>query len=60
MTNVEIMQQQAKKLLEEGKIRRRSVDFISTIIDYNKKQLKGLSSKQYKWLRDIVESNETF
>ena len=56
MTNVEIMQQRAKKMLEEGKIRGRSVDFISTIIDYNKKQLKGLSSKQYKWLRDIVES----
>jgi hypothetical protein len=60
MTNVEIMQQQAKKLLDEGKLRGRNVEFVSSIIKYNKKKLKGLSSKQYQWLRDIIESNENY
>lgn len=55
MTNVEIMVEQATKLLDEGKLRGRSVEFVSTIIGYNKKKLKGLSSKQYRWLRDITE-----
>ena len=58
MTNNEIMQEQARKLLNEGKLRGRSVEFVSTIIKYNKKKLKGLSKKQYDWLRDIIESNE--
>lgn len=60
MTNVEIMQEQARKLLDDGKLRGRSVEFVSIIIKYNKKKLKGLSSKQYQWLRDIIESNETY
>lgn len=58
MTNVEIMREQARELLDEGKLRGRSVEFVSTIIRYNKKKLNDLSSKQYQWLRDIVESNE--
>ena len=56
MTNVEIMRRQAKKLLAEGKLTGKSVDFVSTIMKYNKKKLKCLSSKQYQWLKDIVES----
>jgi len=58
MTNVEILTEHARTLLDDGKLRGRSVEFVSTIIKYNKKKLKGLSKKQYDWLRDIVESNE--
>lgn len=58
MTNVEIMREQARELLDEGKLRGRSVEFVSTSIRYNKKKLKGLSSKQYQWLKDIIETNE--
>lgn len=60
MTNIEIMLEQATKLLDEGKLRGRSVEFVSTLIRYNKKKLKGLSSKQYQWLRDITEGYENY
>lgn len=54
------MREQARELLDEGKLRGRSVEFVSSILRYNKKKLKGLSSKQYQWLRDIIESNENY
>ena len=58
MTNVEVMQQQARQLLEDGRLSGRSRDFVSTIIRYKKNRLRGLSPKQYHWLRDIIRNTE--
>jgi len=54
MTNVEIMRQEAKQLLEDDRLYGKSKEFVSTIIKYDKKRLQKLSSKQYIWLRNIV------
>ena len=53
MTNVEINLQYAVEALEAGRLSSYEADFINEIRDYSKKELKSLSSKQYKLLRDI-------
>lgn len=54
MTNVESYLTTAVKALEEGKLNSSEEYFIEDIKDYDKKQLKNLSSKQYNWLRQIA------
>ena len=53
MTNAEIILQDAVKNLEEGKLNAWEVEFVEQFKDFSKKELKNLSSKQYKTLRDI-------
>jgi len=54
MTNIEILQKEAKKLLENGKLKGSNAIFVKQISKYTKKKLKTLSTKQYNWLMDIV------
>jgi hypothetical protein len=58
MTDVEIMRQEAKRLLENGKLTGRNILFVSQIMKYNKKRLSHLTSKQFRWLKDIVMFNK--
>lgn len=53
MTNVEIDLSCALKALEAGRLTSYEAEFIEAIRDYTKKELKKLSSKQYKLLREI-------
>lgn len=56
MTNNEILQKEAKKLLENGKLSGSGYDFVKQISKYTKKKLNTLTIKQYNWLRDIVDN----
>ena len=58
MTDVEIMRQDAKRLLENGKLTGRNMLFVSQIMKYNKKRLSHLTLKQFRWLKDIVRFNK--
>lgn len=53
MTNAESYLETAIELKNAGKLSKWESDFVSQFENYNKKQLKGLSSKQFKVLRDI-------
>jgi len=53
MTNAQINLSVAVKALEAGKLTGSSKDFIEKIKDFDKKELRKLSAKQYKWLNDI-------
>lgn len=53
MTNAEIHLEVAVKALNDGKLTGSAKSFIENIKDYNKKDLKNLTSNQYKFLRDI-------
>ncbi len=57
MTNAEINLSQAVEALKAGKLTGSAKSFIESIQHYSKKQLNGLTSKQYSFLRDI--SNKT-
>lgn len=52
MTNVESYLQTAVENINSLSSTEKS--FIDSIKDYSKKQLKDLSSKQFKWLRGIA------
>jgi hypothetical protein len=54
MTNVEIRLKAAVRALENGNLNENESAFIEDIRDYDKKQLRGLSPKQFKWLEDIA------
>lgn len=54
MTNVESYLQTAIEKMNAGELNSYEQSFISSIEDYSKKQLKGLSSKQYNLLRTIA------
>jgi hypothetical protein len=58
MTNVEMNLEVAVKALKEGKLKGSAVSFIEDIKDFDKKQLKKLSSKQYHFLNDIYKQNK--
>ena len=53
MTNVEINLKYAVAALETGRLNDYEAEFIESIRDYSKKELKKLSSKQYNLLREI-------
>ena len=53
MTNVEINLKYAVAALEAGRLNDYEAEFIESIRDYSKKELKNLSSKQYNILREI-------
>ena len=53
MTNVEINLSNALEALEAGRLTAYEAEFVESIRDYTKKELKNLSSKQYKLLREI-------
>ncbi len=53
MTNVEINLKYAVAALEAGRLNDYEAEFIESIRDYSKKELKKLSSKQYKLLNEI-------
>lgn len=55
MTNVELLQQEAVKALNAGTLNDKQKQFIEGIKDFDKKQLKKLSSAQFKWLKDIAK-----
>lgn len=55
MTNAEINLGVAVKALEEGKLKGAAKSFIFSIKDYNKKDLKGLTGKQYQFLNSIYK-----
>jgi hypothetical protein len=57
MTNAEIRLKAAVKALENGNLNEKESAFIEDIRDYDKKQLRGLSLKQYKWLEDIANKD---
>lgn len=56
MTNNEILKKEAKKLLDDGKLSGNSYDFVKQISKFTKKKLNSLTTKQYNWLRDIVNN----
>ena len=56
MTNVEIYLESAIEKLENGQLTSWEADFVESIRDYTKKELRGLSSKQFKTLRSIANS----
>ena len=53
MTNSEINLNCALKALKEGRLTAYEAEFVNSIKDYTKKELRNLSSKQYKLLREI-------
>jgi hypothetical protein len=55
MTNVELLHQEAVKALNAGKLNEKQKQFVEGIRDFDKKQLKKLSSAQFKWLKDIAK-----
>jgi hypothetical protein len=55
MTDIEIMRGKAKQLLIENKLTGRNKEFVVTILKYNKKRFTELSSKQFSWLKNIVD-----
>ena len=59
MTNAEIKLDVAVKALENNELSGSSRDFIESIKDYDKKQLRTLSAKQYEFLNDIYKKFNT-
>lgn len=57
MTNAQSYLQTAVQALEAGKLTGSAKSFISDIQNYTKKQLNNLTSKQFKFLRDVAEQN---
>lgn len=55
MTNAEINLRYAIKALEEGRLNDREAVFIEEIRDYDKRRLRGLTSRQYAWLAAIAD-----
>jgi hypothetical protein len=55
MTHAEIYLQIAVKALNEGKLTGKSMEFIESIKNYDKKALKRLTSNQFSFLRDIAK-----
>lgn len=55
MTNVEILQQDAIKILEAKLLDKYESEFVEKIRHYSKKLLKKLTSNQYIMLETIVE-----
>lgn len=55
MTNAEIKQHCAIVALEQGKLTNWEKNFVESIRNYSKKQLRSLSSKQYDALTKIAE-----
>jgi hypothetical protein len=53
MTNAEIILENAVKNLKEGKLNGWEANFVEQVKGFDKKQLKNLTSKQYKTLREI-------
>lgn len=54
MTNLEILKKQAVENLNAVKLTGYEAEFVETIKDYSKKQLRNLSTKQYSLLREIA------
>lgn len=54
MTNVESYLVDAVQALESDKLNSFEGRFVNSIRDYSKKELKGLSSKQFLLLREIA------
>jgi len=54
MTNVEIMLNEAIAKLNENKLNSYEAEFVNNIKDYMKKELKSLTTNQYKLLRKIA------
>lgn len=54
MTNVESYLSRAVEALEARALNSTESDFIEGIKEYSKKELKGLSSKQFDMLRSIA------
>lgn len=57
MTNVESYLADAIEALEDKKLTSFEADFVESIKDYNKKELKSLSSKQFLFLRSIAKKS---
>lgn len=57
MTNVESYLSRAQEALEAGLLTSYEASFIEYIQDYDKKQLKSLSSKQFDLLRSIANKH---
>ena len=55
MINVEIKLQAAIKALDLNLLNEKEAKFINDIKNYEKKQLKKLSSAQYNWLEKIAK-----
>lgn len=55
MTNAEIILSEAIKNRDLGKLNDFESNFVSQFEGWSKKQLRNLSSKQYKLLRSISE-----
>jgi hypothetical protein len=55
MTNSEINQSEAIKAMESGKLTSYESDFVESIRNYSKKDLKNLSTKQYDLLRKCAD-----
>lgn len=55
MTNVESNLKVARKALENGLLNGSATSFIEYIKDYDKKQLRNLTSKQYHFLNNIYK-----
>jgi len=53
MTNAEINLEVAVKALEEGKLKSSAANFIESIKDYDKNDLRKLTRKQYSFLNSI-------
>jgi hypothetical protein len=54
MTNAESKLASAIENRDSGKLNQWESDFVTQFEDYNKKDLRNLTSKQYKKLRDIA------
>jgi hypothetical protein len=57
MTNAEINLEVAVKALTDGKLKGSAKQFIESIKDYDKYDLRKLSKKQYQFLNDIYKQH---
>lgn len=57
MTNAEINLEVAVKALNDGKLTGSAQSFIESIKDYDKKDLRRLTKKQYQFLNDIYKQH---
>ena len=57
MTNAQINLEVAVKALKDGKLSGSAAHFIEQIQFFDKKELKGLTPKQYKFLNDIYKQH---
>lgn len=55
MTNAQINLETAVKALEKGLLNGKAAEFISEIKDYDKGQLKRLTTAQYKFLNSVYK-----